>query len=95
MPKNQFKRQKGTVVETLYVRKTSSRGEVKIVAKHQPRSSPAHHPLKNRVESQPRNADNIEVPLDQQDAHQPSQATPRGKVCRYFLYNKGDIYSMN
>ena len=94
MPKNQFKRQKGTVVETPYVRKTTSRGKVKIVAKNQLRSSSTHHPLKKKVESQSSNTDDIETPLEQ-EAHQPSQTTHRGKVYRYFLYNEGDICLMN
>jgi|HubBroStandDraft_1064217.scaffolds.fasta_scaffold11432_2 hypothetical protein len=78
MPKNQLKRQRGIVVETVYVRKTGSRGEVKILAKNQPRSSSAQHPLKSRVKPQPSDAEDIDLP--EREIHQPSQTTHQGKV---------------
>jgi hypothetical protein len=78
MPKNQLKRQRGIVVETVYVRKTGSRGEVKIVTKNQPRSSSAQHPLKSRVKPQSSDAEDIDIL--EQETYQPSQTTHRGKV---------------
>jgi hypothetical protein len=78
MPKNQLKRQRGTVVETVYVRKTSSRGEAKIVAKHQARPSSAQHSLKSRVKAQPSDARDTDMP--EQDIYQHSQTTHQGKV---------------
>ena len=80
MPKNQLKRHKGTVVETVYVRKTSSRGDVKIVAKQHPRPFSAHPHQKTRMVSQPADDEQVDIPLEHQKT-QHCQATHKGKVC--------------
>jgi hypothetical protein len=69
MPKNQLKRQRGIMVETVYVRKTSPRGETKIVAKDQARSSSSQCPLKSRVKIQTIDAKDTDIP--EQDTYQP------------------------
>jgi hypothetical protein len=78
MPKNQLKRRRGTVVETVYVKKTSSRGEVKIVAKHQARASLAQHSLRSRKKSHSNDGEHIDIL--EQETYQSSQIRHQGKV---------------
>jgi hypothetical protein len=86
MPRNQFKRHKGIVVETVYVKKTTSRGEVKILARKKPRFSYIHHHhSKSREESQPVITEQIHIPVEEPDEPQSVQTSKSGKVYLYIV----------
>ena len=81
MARNQIKRSKGTVVETEYVKKRGSRGEVKVVAKHRLRQSLKNQSSEKRITSQvvvPETTETTEIPPGQHVQIQPSSY---GKVC--------------